>query len=128
VEVRGEALGAVVPLAALQNDHPEASSGLVGRQYDYGPGAAVYTAVRFRRKELDLATLTYSVFWVHTSDGIARNSTLQSFRAETRIPVAGPFVVGGSWSWGSRISTYDEYDTFHTEATQWRAFVSWIFR
>ena len=128
VELRGEALGALVPLAALQNDHPEASSGLVGRTYDYGPGAAVFTAVRFRRKELDLATLTYSVFWVHTSDGIARNSTIQSFRAETRIPVAGPFVVGGSWSWGSRISTYDEYDTFHTEATQWRAFVSWIFR
>jgi hypothetical protein len=128
VELRGEALGAVVPLAALQNDHPEASSGLVGRQYDYGPGAAVYTAVRVRRKELDLVTLTYSLFWMHTSNGIGRNASIQSFRAEGRIPVAGPLAVGGSWSWGKRITTYDDYDTYRTDATQWRAFVSWIFR
>ena len=111
VELRAEALGAVAPLVAIQNDHLEASSGLVGRQYDYGPGAAVFTAVRLRRRELDLATLTYTLFWTHTSNGIGRNASLQSFRAEARIPVAGPLAVGGSWSWGKRITTYDDYDT-----------------
>ncbi|HEY3350348.1 MAG TPA: DUF3943 domain-containing protein [Thermoanaerobaculia bacterium] len=128
VELRGEALGAVVPLAALKNDYLEESSGLVGRAYDYGPGAGVYTAVRIRRKELDLATLTYSAFWMHTSDGIGRNASLQSFRAEGRIPVAGPFSLGGSWSWGKRITTYDDHDTYRSGATQWRAFASVIFR
>jgi hypothetical protein len=128
VELRAEVLGAAVPLVAIQNDHLGESSYLVGRSYDYGVGAAVYTAVRLRRRELDLATLTYSLFWTHTSNGIARNSSIQSFQAEARIPVAGPLSVGGSWSWGKRISTYDEFDTFRTDAAQWRAFVSWIFR
>ena len=128
VELRAEILGAAAPLVALRNDHPDESSGLVGRSYDYGPGAAVFSAIRLRRREVDLATLTYSLFGTHTSNGIARNSSIQSFRAEARIPVAGPFSAGGSWSWGKRISTYDEFDTFRTGATQWRAFVSWLFR
>ncbi|HQQ76568.1 MAG TPA: DUF3943 domain-containing protein, partial [Thermoanaerobaculia bacterium] len=128
VELRGEALGAVVPLAALKNDYLEESSGLVGRAYDYGPGAGIYTAIRFRRRELDLATLTYSVFWMHTSNGIGRNASLQSFRVEGRIPVAGPFAVGGSWTWGKRITTYDDYATYRSDATQWRAFASVMFR
>ena len=128
VELRAEALGAVAPLAAVQNDHPEASSGLVGRTYDYGPGAAVFTAVRLRRRELDLLTLTYSVFWTHTSNGVARNTSIQSFASEARIPVAGALSAGGSWSWGKRVATYDEYDTARVETTEWRAFLSWMFR
>lgn len=128
VELRAEALAAVAPLVALRNDYVDESSHLVGRSYDYGPGAAVFTAIRLRRSELDLATLTYSLFWTHTSNGIARNSSIQSFHAEARIPVAGPFSAGGSWSWGKRISTYDAFDTFRADATQWRAFVSCMFR
>lgn len=128
VELRAEALGAVAPLVAFQNDHPEASSGLVGRTYDYGPGAAVFTTARLRRRELDLVTLAYSAFWTHTSNGVARNASTQTFRAEARVPVAGALSAGGSWSWGRRIATYDAYDTARTETSLWRAFVSWMFR
>jgi hypothetical protein len=128
VELRTEALGVVAPLVALQNDHPDSSNGTVGRAYDYGPGAAVFTAIRLRRRELDLLTLTYSLFWTHTSNGVARNSSIQSFRAETRLPIAGSLSAGGSWSWGKRISTYDAFDTIRVDATQWRAFVSCMFR
>ena len=128
VELRAEALGAVAPLAAFQNDHPEASRGLVGRSYDYGPGAAVFTAARLRRRELDLVTLAYSVFWAHTSNGLARNAAIQTVRAEARVPVAGALSAGGSWSWGRRITTYDAYDTARVETSLWRAFVSWMFR
>ena len=128
VELRAEALGAVAPLVAFQNDHPEASSGLVGRTYDYGPGAAVFTSARLRRRELDLVTLAYSVFWTHTSNGDRAQRGLQSFRAEARIPVAGALSAGGSWSWGRRIATYDEYGTIRVETSLWRAFVSWMFR
>jgi hypothetical protein len=127
-ELRAEALGAAVPLAALKNEHLEESSGLVGRSYDYGPGAAIYTSVRVRRRELDLATLAYSVFWMHTSNGIARNSSIETFRAEGRIPLAGSLSVGASWSWEKRISTYDEFETFRSVETPWRAFASWMFR
>jgi hypothetical protein len=128
VELRTELLGVGAPLVALQNDHPDSSNGTVGRAYDYGPGAAVFTAIRLRRRELDLLTLTYSLFWTHTSNGIARNSSIQSFRAETRLPIAGTFSAGGSWSWGKRISTYDAFDTVRVDATQWRTFVSYMFR
>jgi len=128
VELRAEVLGAGAPLVALQNDHPDATNGVVGRAYDYGPGAAVFSAIRLRRRELDLLTLTYSLFWTHTSNGVARNSGIQAFRAETRLPVAGPLSAGASWSWGKRISTYDAFDTIRVDATQWRAFVSWMFR
>lgn len=81
-----------------------------------------------RRDELDLATLAYSVFWVHTSNGIGRNAALQSFRAEGRLPVAGPLAVGGSWAWESRLTTYDDHPTVRTNDTRARAFVSWMFR
>ena len=128
VELRAEILGAGAPLVALQNDHPDATNVVVGRAYDYGPGAAVFSTIRLRRRELDLLTLTYSLFWTHTSNGVARNSSIQAFRAETRLPFAGPFSAGGSWSWGKRISTYDAFDTIRVDATQWRAFVSWMFR
>jgi hypothetical protein len=127
-ELRTEALGAVLPLAALGNDHLPESAGLVGRSYDYGPGAGVTAAVRVRRDERDLATLAYSVFWVHTSNGIGRNATLQSLRAEGRLPVAGPFAVGGSWTWESRLTTYDDHPTVRADSVQGRAFVSWMFR
>lgn len=128
VELRAEALGVVAPLAAIQNDHLEESSGLVGRAYDYGPGAAVYTTARLRRDELDLVALTYQLFWVHTSDGIARNASLQSFRAEGRVPVLSGLNLGASWAWGRRITTYDDFDTFRGETTQWKVFASWLFR
>ena len=127
-ELRAEALGAVLPLAALENDHLPESAGLVGRGYDYGPGAAVTTAVCVRRDERDLATLAYSVTWIHTSNGIGRNATLQSLRAEARLPVAGPLAVGGSGSWESRLTTYDDHPTVRADSTVWRAFVSWMFR
>jgi hypothetical protein len=128
VELRAEALGAVAPLVALRNDHSDESHSLTGRPYDYGPGAGVFTAVRFRRDELDLLTLTYEIFWMHASNGIARNGTIESFRSEARIPVLGPLSVGGSFTWGKRISTYDAFDTVALTATEGRAFVSWIFR
>ncbi|MGZ6971946.1 MAG: DUF3943 domain-containing protein, partial [Thermoanaerobaculia bacterium] len=67
VQLRDEVLGAGAPLVALQNDHPDAGNLLVGRKYDYGPGAAFFTAVRLRREELDILTLAYSMFWTHTS-------------------------------------------------------------
>ena len=128
VELRAELAGAGAPVVALQNDYPDASKNLVGRKYDYGPGAAGFAAVRLRRQELDLLTVTYSVFWTHTSNGIARNSSLQSFRAEARVPVGGGLSAGGSWTWGKRISTYDAFDTIAVTAIQGRAFVSWLFR
>ena len=40
----------------------------------------------------------------------------------------GSLSAGGSWSWGKRISTYDAFDTIRVDATQWRAFVSCMFR
>jgi hypothetical protein len=127
VELRAELLGAAAPLVALQNDHPDATNRAVDRAYDYGPGAAVFTAIRLRRRELDLLTLTYSLFWAHTSNGVARNSSIQAFRAEARLPVAAGLSAGGSWSWGKRISTYDAFDTARVATTQWRAFLSYAF-
>ena len=127
-ELRTEALGAVLPLAALGNDHLPESAGLVGRAYDYGPGAAVTAAARVRRDGRDLATLAYSVFWVHTSNGIGRNAAVQSFRAEGRLPVSGPLAAGGSWTWESRLTTYDDHPTVRADSSEWRAFVSWMFR
>jgi len=128
VDLRVEALGSVAPLAAVQTDHPDESSGLVGRVYDYGPGAGVFTAARLRRRELDLVTFTYSLFWVHTSNGIGRNANLSSFGAEGRLPIAGGLSAGAAWSWWRRITTYDAFDTVRTATTQGRVFLSWMFR
>lgn len=128
VELRAEALGAVAPLAALLNDHPDESNGRVGRPYDYGPGAAVYTAVRIRRAEIDLVTLTYSVFWMHTSNGIARNSMIQSFRAEGRIPLSRMIALGGSWGRQRRVTSYDDFATVDVATSQGRLFAALTLR
>jgi len=128
VELRAEALGAVAPLAALLNDHPDESNGLVGRPYDYGPGAAVFTAVRLRSDELDLVTLTYSVFWMHTSNGVARSSAIQSFRAEGRIPLSRTIALGGGWGWGRRVTSYDDFATVNVAASQGRVFAALTLR
>jgi Domain of unknown function (DUF3943) len=128
VELRAEALGAVAPLAALLNDHPDESNGLVGRPYDYGPGAAAFTAVRLRRDELDLVTLTYSVFWMHTSNGVARSSAIQSFRAEGRIPLSRMIALGGGWGWERRVTSYDDFATVNVATSQGRVFAALTLR
>ncbi len=128
VELRAEALGGIAPLAALLNDHPDESHGLVGRPYDYGPGAAVFTALRLRRDELDLIALTYSVFWMRTSSGITRSSAIQSFRAEGRIPLSRTIALGGSWGCGRRVTSYDEFATVNVAASEGRVFAALTLR
>jgi hypothetical protein len=128
VELRAEALGAVAPLAALQNDHSDESHSLTGRPYDYGPGAGVFTAIRFRRDELDLVTLTYSVLWTHTSNGIARNSAIQTFHAEGRIPLSRMIALGGGWGWGRRVTSYHDFATVDVAASEGRVFAALTLR
>ncbi len=127
-ELRAEALLAGAPLAALRTDHPTAGNLTVGRNYDYGPGAGIYTAVRARRDEVDLVTLSYSCFWMHTSNGVARSSAIQSFRAEGRIPFSRMIALGGSWGWGRRVTSYDDFATVNVTVSQGRVFAALTWR
>ena len=126
VEPRAEALGAVAPLVAIQNDHPEASSGLVGRAYDYGPGAAVFTAVRCAAaSSISRRSRTRSSD-AHVGRHRAERE-LQSFRRGGPRSRGGSVRVGGPGP-GASASRRTTTPTFRTDATQWRAFVSWLFR
>ena len=102
-----------------------------GAPYDYGPGAPGFTAglrVEAPRARPCDARRT-ALFWTHTSNGISRNSSLQTFRAEARVPVAGAV---SRWAAPGRGASAQRPTTNTTRSARTRrsgrAFVSWIFR
>ena len=118
-----------MPMAALQIDYEEigAVTG-AGRSYDFGPAGGARAALLLRRREMDLLSVGYQVFWQHPSNGLARNNRVQSLNAEGRMPLGNDLLVGAGWSWTARLSTYDRLPTVDLSGTSWRAFVGWHFR
>lgn len=127
-DLRTEALLVGVPLASLYAGHGEQSQALVGRSYGWGPAAGVNATAHLRRHDVDLLTLDYTLYWVHATSGIARNSTLQAVTTEARFPFGRTFALGGGWSLSQRLSTYDAFPTERITSPTWRAFASWVLR
>ncbi|MFI5180758.1 MAG: DUF3943 domain-containing protein [Thermoanaerobaculia bacterium] len=127
VDLRTEALLVGAPLASLYAGHGEASAILVGRSFGWGPAAGIDATARLRRHDIDLLTLNYTLYWVHATSGIARNSTLQAVTTEARFPFGRHFALGGGWSLSQRLSTFDAFPTDRVTSPTWRAFASWTF-
>jgi len=126
-DLRTEVGMTAMPMAALQVDYPDASLPTVGRSFDYGPGGGAQTSIRIRRRDVDLGTVAYNVLWQHTSNGISRNSRVQTLSVEGRAPIFGHLALGAGWAWAERLTTYDAFATVNKTGTSWRAFGSWIF-
>ena len=114
-----------IPMAALHTDYSEIAAVDFGRRYDYGSGGGPQATVQIRRRDMDLLSLSYQVFWLSTLNGVSRNNRVQSFAAEGRVPVGKRFIAGAGWTWGERLSTYDSLPTVNVSGTTWRAFVGW---
>lgn len=127
-DLRTQALLVAAPLASLYAGHGPENQDWYHRAFGWGPAAGLDFAARIRREEIDLFTLSYMVDWVHTTSGLARNSTLQAVTVEARVPLARHFAVGGGWGASQRLSTYDLFPTERVTGSTWRAFASWIFR
>ncbi len=127
VDLRTEALLVGAPLASLNAGHSAESEIYYGRPYGWGPAAGIDVSARLRRHDIDLFTLLYSVYWVHGTDSVARNSTVQAVTAEGRFPFGRHFALGGGWNLSQRLSTYDEFPTERVTSPTWRAFASWTF-
>jgi hypothetical protein len=127
-DLRTQALLVAAPLASLNAGHAVENQDWYHRAFGWGPAAGLDVAARIRREEIDLFTLAYRLDWVHTTSGLARNSTLQAITAEARLPLARHVAVGGGWGRSQRLSTYDLFPTERVTSTTFRAFASWIFR
>jgi Domain of unknown function (DUF3943) len=124
-----EALGVVTPLASLATGHEQENfEATGGRTFDWGPGAGFNTVAHLRRREVDLVSAGWSIFWMHSSSGVARNSVVQSFFTEGRVPLGPRFALGGSFTYRRRLSTYDEFETAIETAHSFRAFGAVTFR
>ena len=55
-------------------------------------------------------------------------SAIQSFRAEGRIPLSRMVALGGSWGWGRRVTSYDDFATVNVAASQGRFFAALTLR
>jgi hypothetical protein len=99
-DLRTEVGMTAMPMAALQVDYPDASLPTVGRSFDYGPGGGAQTSIRIRRRDVDLGTVAYNVLWQHTSNGISRNSRVQTLSVEGRAPIFGHLALRGGMGVG----------------------------
>ena len=127
-DLRTQALLVAAPLASLNAGHATENQDWYHRAFGWGPAAGLDLAARIRREEIDIFTLAYTLDWVHTTSGLARNSTLQAVTVEARVPLARHLAIGGGWGLAQRLSTYDLFPTERVTSPTFRAFASWIFR
>lgn len=109
-----------IPLAGIQT--VDVTSPETGRNYDYAPGGGVRVAARLYAGAREVLAAGYGVVWAHTVDGVSRNNTLQFLRVTGRIPIWGPFGVGGGYWWYSRKTSYTNFFERQRTQSEWRAF------
>jgi hypothetical protein len=122
LDVRGEAAGVFYPIIAIDSDYPDANRAVTGRVYDYGLGGGLSALARLQRDSLDLFLLSYNVVWSSTKNGLSVRSTIQSFNAEGRYPLARGFAVGAGYGISKRITSYVGLPTVRVESPQWKVF------
>ncbi len=127
-EIRTEAGISAAPLAALQVDYQRVSTAVFGRSFDYGPAAAVQASARIRRREIDLAKISYGLLWQSTLDGVGKHSRVHSFSVEARAPIGRSFSAGAGWGWSNRLTTYDIFPTVEQSGSAVRLFAAMTFR
>ncbi len=126
IDLRTEVSVEAMPLAALGVDYDdEGLYGGTGRTYDYGPGLGARVSAKVRRHQTDLLVLAWSLLGQSTSNGISKNSRVQTLSAEARVPVTRSLLLGAAWSWGERLTTYSQLPTTHPTGTSWQLFAGW---
>ena len=111
-----------IPLAGIKTT--DFASPKSGRSYDYAPGGGVRGEARLYFGAREIAAAGYGVIWARTVDGVSRNNRLEFFRGTVRVPIAGPFGAGASWSWYARKTSYPGFVEAQRTQNEWRAFVN----
>lgn len=108
-------------IGAFNSEHAE----VVGRTYDYGPGASGYLDLRFRRKGFQVARLNLGSFFVHTTNGAEGDHIANLLTLDLRAPIRDPFGVGVSGTVLQRNSYYRSFPDSQTRNPMVKAFVVW---
>lgn len=125
-ELRTEAGLLGMPIIGVGVDYPrENAASTSGVTYNFGAGFGAQASARVRRREVDLLVLAWSLVGQRASNGISKSSRIQAVSAEARLPLTRNLVLGGGWSWGERITTYDRLPTVDSSGTAWRVFAGW---
>jgi hypothetical protein len=114
-----------IPLAGIQTT--DFASPETGRTYDYAVAGGARAAFRVLLAGRALADAGYGVIWARTVNGVSEGNTLQYFRGNARIPIAGPVGVGGGYSWYSRKTTYSRFFEARQTQSEWRIFLDFAY-
>ena len=126
VSAAAELAASAIPLAGVKTIDFENPA--TGRNYDYGPGGGVRAGVRIYLGARELLDVGYGVAWIATVNGFSDDNTLQFFRAEASVPIAGLLGAGGGYRWYSRKTSYSNgfFEPRQTQA-EWRVFLRFAF-
>jgi hypothetical protein len=110
-----------VPLAAVQT--AAVPEGAAERDYDFGSGGGLLSAVRLRRGDRELVSAGYGISWLPTVSGPSDFNTLQFFRVTGVVPVTGLLGIGGGYRWYRRETDYPDGLAARRSQSEWRVFV-----
>lgn len=98
--------GNVVLLGATESDYPT----FTGRDYDYGPGAAVKLATAFQYNNLPIFVLSTANTFIHAINGTSADHFISSSRVRVQVPVWDHYGVALDYVLFLRNSQYEDYE------------------
>ncbi|XXF79976.1 DUF3943 domain-containing protein [Myxococcaceae bacterium GXIMD 01537] len=120
LEVRAALTVRGVALAGISSEYAE----LVGRSYDYGPGAGYHFEVAFGRWPWEYVRLDAGSTWIHTLNGASADHLAHEARLLVDVPVYRGLGMGGSFSIFYRNSFFRDFDDVSRSIPQFRLFLS----
>ena len=108
-------------LGATKNDFFNIS----GRDYDYGPGAALKVSAVFTRRKHDLVSLGHESHFIHSVNGGAVNSWVTLNRVRFDVPLRGFLASGLDFVVYHSERDYPGIGRISTRNPELRAYVSW---
>lgn len=119
-----EVLADFMPIAAVRSDYYETEE---GRDYDYGLGLGGWLEARAVWPGKALLRYQGRTLWQPTLSGFNGHTTQGFTTLEARYYLTGRIGVGGTATYYTRNSVYDDFPDVTTKGTQFRLFGSYAF-
>ncbi|WP_223637246.1 DUF3943 domain-containing protein [Corallococcus sp. EGB] len=107
-------------LTGISSEH----SGVVGRNYDYGPGLGLNLQMAYLRGDWEVVTLEAGASHIDVWDGSGGSHEVFTGQLQVDLPVHKRLGVGSELNWFHRHSRFDAYPDVLKDAYQLRVFVS----
>jgi len=113
-----------IVLGAISSEYAD----VVGRTYDYGPGAGWGLQVTFEKARRQLVRLGYSTWYIHTVNGAEGEHFASILSLQGIVPIFGPLGIGAEVGVVQRNSLYSSFEDTTRRTEYGRVFLSWATR